>query len=164
MHDFRLCRHVQNLTLGLLLILPALAGAQSIDTERLDEIGVRMPRGEARQLLGPPNAEQPMAPGLIAELYRLDEPGPLIANGLLYDDAGRLAGQTLVLEGPVGEPFSELLLERGYRSAVDEATGQQRLIGRDDDSGLPQLVTITEDGDYTIVTIFDAGFLKKHGR
>lgn len=163
MHFVRVCAPVRNLFI-LLLLMPALAGAQEIDADLLDAIGVQMPRGEARRLLGPPDAEQMMAPGLVAELYRLDEPGPLLANGLLYDDAGRLAGQTLVLQGPVGEQVSALLLERGYRSADEQATGQPRLIGRDDDSGLPQLVTITEDGVYTIVTIFDADFLQQQRR
>ncbi len=148
------------LVLASLLGLCGLAAAQSIDAELLDRISVSMPRAEARALLGAPDAVASLNPELSAELYVIDEAaGPLLAKGLLYAPDDRLAGHTLIFDGAIGARLSELLMQRGYRS--DASLGARDgwwLLGADDDTGQAQMVQITEEPPYTILTTLERTF------
>jgi hypothetical protein len=141
------------------------ATAQTIDADLIDRISVDMPRAEVRALLGPPDARDALEPGLIAELYRLDQPGPMLASGLLYDRAGRVAGHAMVFSGAVGQRLTGLLTQRGYqRQQPAPARPGWWLTGTDDDTGHPQLVHIVEGPELTTLTTFARGFHEQRSR
>jgi len=148
------------LVLASLTSLCGPAAAQNIDAELLDQISVNMPRADARALLGAPDAVATLNPELSAELYLIDEAaGPLLAKGLLYSANGTLAGHTLIFDGAIGARLSELLVERGYQpdAGLTGAKGWW-LRGADDDTGQAQIVQITEEPPYTILTTFEQQF------
>jgi hypothetical protein len=155
-----------------LLVIAALgallspAHGQSIDIEILDRISVGIPRAEARALLGTPSQVAKLDPGLVSEVYRLNgtEDG-LRATALLYDASGRLVGHQLVFEGTPGSTLTELLLERDYQTLA-QARGDQtwQLSGYDDDTGRAQIVDVSEQSAYTVVTIFERRFHADHAR
>lgn len=154
-----LIRSAQFQLLAGLMLCSQLALAQTIDTERLDQISVDMSRAEVHALLGQPDRVAELEPDLSAELYALDAQEPLRAKGLLYDDNGELVGYVMLFGGEFGPRLVELLLERGYRhqDAPEGADGWW-LSGYDDDTGEAQVLHISVDSPLTILTTFARDF------
>ena len=132
------------------------------DLETLDRVSVNMDRSTVRNLLGPPDAESELSIGLEADVYNLEGLEPLIGKGCVYSKEGRLVGQAFVFEGSVKDDAAERLKKNGF-SLVEENQGAILLVGKDDDTGRPIMVSVSEKGGLTTVVTFEKGFYQKSG-
>ncbi|MCP4579955.1 MAG: hypothetical protein GY846_27120 [Deltaproteobacteria bacterium] len=134
----------------------------AVDLEALDRVSVNMDRTAVRSLLGPPDAEIELSIGLEADVYDLEGLAPLIGKGCVYSKEDRLVGQAFVFEGSVKNVTAERLKMNGF-SLVEENPGPILLAGKDDDSGHPIMVSVSENGGLTTVVTFEKNFYQKAG-
>ncbi len=144
--------------IGLLMASTGLAA----DLEALDRVAVDMDRSEVRALLGPPDAESVLSIGLEADVYDLKGLEPLVGKGCVYSKEDRLVGQAFVFEGSVAKLTAERLEKDGF-SRVEEKQGAFLLTGKDDDTGHPIMVSVSEKEGLTTVVTLEKAFYEKSG-
>ena len=155
------CRTVK--VIGLLGLWLLMAGnCVAADLEALDRVSVNMDRSTVRDLLGPPDVERELSIGLEADVYDLEGLEPLIGKGCVYSKEDHLVGQAFVFEGLVGRMASERLKKNGF-SLVEENPKAILLAGKDDDTGRPIMVSVSEKGGFTTVVTFEKEFYQKSG-
>jgi hypothetical protein len=146
---------------GLLGLWLFLAGnCVAADLEALDRVSVNMDRSAVRNLLGPPNAERVLSIGLEADVYDLEGLEPLIGKGCVYSKGDILVGQAFVFEGSVADATAKRLEKNGF-SFVEKKQGAILLTGKDDDTGHPIKVSISENEGVTTVVTFEKDFYQK---
>ena len=127
--------------LGLWLLLTG--NCVAADLEALDRVSVHMDRPAVRSLLGEPDAKSELSIGLEADVYNLVGLEPLIGAGCVYSKEDRLVGQAFVFAGSVAPVTVERLEKNGF-SRVEEKAGATLLAGKDDDTGRPIMVSVSE--------------------
>lgn len=141
----------------LLLFCSSIASAA--DLASLDWISVLMPKQEVLAILGKPDKMTDMG-GIRVELYLVHDAAPLVSAGLFYEKAQLLAGTSLIFKGDVAAQTIARMKTLGFD--VREAKGDYaRLIGKDDDTGQPIVVTISRLDELTTVTTFEKGFYER---
>lgn len=138
----------------------AAAGALAADISSLDRVSVLMPKAKVISILGAPDETAQLGGGLNVDIYRVVNAMPLVRSGCIYDDDGRLVGQSFVFQTEMAGKAAEGLREIGF-SLLDEKTGSIRLAGRDDDTGQPLIAIIDENEGLTTVTTFEKGFYER---
>jgi len=147
---------------GLLAFWSLLAGhGLAADLQALDRVSVHMDRSTVRDVLGPPDAEGRLAIGLDADIYDLKGLGPLIGNGCVYSEQDRLVGQAFVFQGDLAAATTDRLRQNGF-IRVEERPGAILLSGKDDDTGRPILVSVSESGGFTTVVTFEREFYQTY--
>jgi hypothetical protein len=136
------------------------AHASTISVESLDRVHVLMQKSAVVELIGEPDGHDTLDAGLKMEVYRLDAP-PLMGAGVIYDEKQCLTGQAYIFTGRGAEKAAEQLGRIGF-TLMDSKQGLFRLEGKDDDSGLPVVVTISETGDLTTLMVFEKAFYEAH--
>lgn len=148
---------------GLFWVLVVLAGnGFAADLEAVDRVSVNMNRTEVRDLLGPPDMVSTLSIGLDADMYELKGLMPLIGKGCVYSEEDRLVGQAFVLAGSVADATVTGLKKNGF-TPIEEKPGAILLIGKDDDTAQPILVSVSENGGFTTVVTFEKDFYEKYG-
>ncbi len=139
--------------------------AMAVDISALDRVSVLMPKEKVLSIMGTPDQTGTVSMGLKAEIYKVAgapkrDLGSLLGAGLVYDSRDILKGQALMFEGKVARQSAEHMKSIGF-SLVDEKENSYRLLGKDDDSGLPIVVSIFEQGEMTTIMTFEEGFYKE---
>lgn len=134
----------------------------AVDIEALDRVSVNMDRAAVQNLLGPPDAQSELSIGLEADVYDLDGLAPLMGKGCVYSKEDRLVGQAFVFKGSVKNVTAERLKKNGF-SFVEENPSAILLSGKDDDTGHPIMVSVSENGGLTTVVTFEKQFYQKAG-
>ena len=147
----------QCIAAAMLAVIPAAVAAQAADIQAMDRVSVRMPQSAVVSILGKPASRAEVADGLTVDLYPATGSPHLVSAGYLYESDGRLGGHAYVFQGKVAGQAAGRLREHGF-TLEEENAGAYRLSGRDDDTGLPLVVTIGEQGDLTTILAFDKGF------
>ena len=155
------CWTVKILGLFGLWLLIASTGVAA-DLEALDRVSVNMDRSQVRALLGPPDAESVLSIGLEADVYNLEGLEPLVGKGCVYSKEDRLVGQAFVFDGSVARITAERLEKIGFHR-VEEKAGAVLLIGKDDDTGHPIVVSVSEKDGLTTVVTLEKAFYDQSG-
>ncbi len=145
---------------GLWLMMTSISLAADLET--LDLVSVNMDRSQVRALLGPPDAESLLSIGLEADVYNLEGLEPLVGKGCVYSREDRLVGQAFVFDGSVAVITAERLEKNGF-SRVEEKPGAVLLTGKDDDTGQPIMVSVSEKDGLTTVVTLEKEFYDKSG-
>ncbi len=132
------------------------------DLEALDRVSVNMDRSQVRALLGAPDAESELSIGLEADVYNLEGLEPLVGKGCVYSKEDRLVGQAFVFEGSVAGITAERLEKDGF-IRVEKKAGAVLLMGKDDDTGRPIMVSVSEKDGLTTVVTLEKAFYDKFG-
>ncbi len=146
--------------LGLWLFLTG--NCLAADLEALDRVSVDMDRSAVQSLLGAPDAKSELSIGLEADMYNLVGLEPLIGAGCVYSKEDRLVGQAFVFAGSVASVTVERLEKNGF-NRLEEKAGAILLTGKDDDTGRPIMVSVSEKEGVTTVVTFEKGFYNKFG-
>jgi hypothetical protein len=146
----------KSMTVAVLIVLTVVA-VHAADIDALDRVSVLMPKSAVLSILGKPDSAHETAGGLKIDLYTLADTNPLAGAGYFYDSDSRLGGHAFIFRGNVARIAADRLREHGF-TLLDEATETYRLAGKDDDTGSPIVVTISEHADLTTITTFDKGF------
>jgi len=141
----------------IITIIMVSGTAMALGLAALDMVSVRMTRAEVIALLGTPDHTDTILGGLQVEVYKVDNADPLVGTGCIYDDEGRLAGQTFIFRGEMSRDASARMQQLGFVvTEVKEDTF--RLLGKDDDTGHPLVVHIGHSNGLTVVTTFSKDF------
>ena len=141
----------------IITIIMVSGTAMAFGIAALDKVSVHMTRAEVVALLGSPLQIDKGADGLQVEVYKVDNADPLVGTGCIYDDEGRLAGQTFIFRGEMSRDASARMQQLGFVvTEVKEDTF--RLLGKDDDTGHPLVVHIGHSNGLTVVTTFSKDF------
>ena len=141
----------------IITIIMVSGTAMALGLAALDKVSVHMTRAEVVALLGPPEHTDTILGGLQVEVYKVDNADPLVGTGCIYDDEGRLAGQTFLFRGEMSRDASARMQQLGF--VVTEAKEDTaRLLGKDDDTGHPLVVHIGNNNGLTVVTTFAKDF------
>jgi hypothetical protein len=143
--------------LALFMVLVLTGTASAFDLNTLDQVSVLMDISKVRSLLGTPQTVTDAGNGLKVEIYEMSDVEPMLGAACIYDPRGRLAGQAFVFDGNALKPAAARLVEHGFR-LVDEKGGVSRLEGKDDDTGQPLVVVISEVLEKTAIVTFEKGF------
>lgn len=150
-------KQILNAVLGI-LIAGTLAGtALAIDLNALDRVSVLMTKTEVISLLGKPDEVADVGKGLKAEVYKVAGLEPMIGTGCIYENDQRLAGQTFIFKGKMGNEAADRLKRLGF-AVLENAKGTYRLLGKDDDTGRPLVAYITHEKDMTVIMTFEKDF------
>jgi hypothetical protein len=148
----------------LLLVLIGMAAGTSwaVDLEALDRVSILMPKSKVLAILGPPDEVGDIGHKLEADIYKLpDKMAPMIGAGCVYDDQQILAATAFIFQGAVGKETASRIKGAGFTS-IGEKDGANRLAGKDDDTGLPVVVTVVENAGLTTVITFEKGFYDRN--
>jgi hypothetical protein len=150
------------LILLLVLIGMAAGTAWAVDLAALDRVSILMPKSKVLSILGPPDEVGDIGHKLKADIYKLtDAMAPMIGAGCVYDEQQILAATAFIFEGAVGKETADRIKEAGF-TYIGEKDGAARLAGKDDDTGLPVVVTVVENGGLTTVITFEKGFYDRN--
>jgi hypothetical protein len=150
--------------LVLLLVLIGMAAGTSwaLDLAALDSVSILMPKSKVLSILGPPDEVGDIGHKLKADIYKLsDNMAPMIGAGCVYDEKQILAATVFIFQGAVGKETANRIKEAGF-TYIGEKDGTARLAGKDDDTGLPVVVTVVENGGLTTVITFEKGFYDRN--
>lgn len=143
----------------ILVVVPA-ATACAVDLAALDRVSVLMPKARVISILGAPAEVTSMGP-LKVDLYRVTGASPLVSAGCIYEKEATLAGIAFIFRGDLAIETAKRLQENGF--ALSEGRGTAvRLSGKDDDTGLPVVVTIDVNRELMTVIAFEKGFFERN--
>jgi len=131
--------------------------AVAFDIATLDAVSVLMPKSKVISLLGQPDEIGNLGKGLKAEIYKVSKMDPMVGTGCIYDDDQYLKGQAFIFKGNIGKQTVEAIEKCGF-AILEKKESFSLLSGKDDDTGLPIMVTVLEDGGMTTVTTFEKDF------
>ncbi len=134
--------------------------AGTVTVENLDKIQVLMEKRAVVALLGEPDGQDDLDAGLKMDVYHI-EAAPLIGAGFIYDEKQRLKGQAYIFSGRTASHAVDHLRKSGF-TFLESDQGLFRLEGKDDDTGLPLVITISEAGDLTTLIAFEKLFYDSH--
>ena len=140
-----------------------MAEVLAADIKDLDRVSVLMPKSRVVSILGKPDQAAETGEGLKIDIYDLDNINPLVGAGYLYESESSLAGHALIFRGNVAKPTADRLMEDGF-TLLEEKGAFFRLAGKDDDTGHPVVVTISENNDLTTVMTFEKGFYDRRAK
>ena len=132
----------------------------AFDIKTLDAVSVLMPKSKVHSLLGRPDEIGNLGKGLKVEIYKVSKMDPMVGTGCIYDDDQYLKGQAFIFKGSISKQTAEQIKECGF-VFVEKRENFFLLAGKDDDTGQPIMVTVTEDGGMTTVITFEKGFYDK---
>ena len=150
-----------------LILLPVLIGmaagtAWAVDLAALDRVSILMPKSKVLSILGPPDDVGDIGHKLKADIYRVPaDMAPMVGAGCVYDEKQILAATAFIFEGDVGKESANRIKEAGF-TYIGEKDGARRLAGKDDDTGIPVVVTVVENGGLTTVITFEKGFYDRN--
>ncbi|HOI73732.1 MAG TPA: hypothetical protein PLO63_06230 [Syntrophales bacterium] len=145
--------------LWVILILVPAATASAVDLAALDRVSVLMPKARVLSILGAPGEVASMGP-LKIELYRVTGASPLVSAGCIYEKGETLAGIAFIFQGDLAIETARRLQENGFTLSGGRGTAV-RLSGKDDDTGLPVIVTIDVNSELMTVIAFEKGFFER---
>ena len=145
--------------LWVILILVPAATASAVDLAALDRVSVLMPKARVVSILGAPSEIASMGP-LKVELYRVTGASPLVSAGCIYEKEETLAGIAFIFQGDLAIETAKRLRENGFTLSGGRGTAV-RLSGKDDDTGLPVVVTIDVNNELMTVIAFEKGFFER---
>ncbi len=145
--------------LWLILILIPATAAWAVDLTALDRVSVLMPKARVISILGAPSEVASMGP-LKVELYRVTGASPLVSAGCIYEKEETLAGIAFLFQGDLAIETAKRLQENGFTLSGGKGTAV-RLSGKDDDTGLPVVVTIDVNSELMTVIAFEKGFFER---
>jgi hypothetical protein len=151
-------KRVQMILWVILLFAPA-ATACAADIAALDRVSVLMPKTQVVSILGAP-AEVTRMGRLKVELYHVTGSSPLLSAGYIYEKDAILAAHAFIFQGNLAAQTADQLKKDGF-TLLDENGTAYRLMGKDDDTGRPVIVTIDVDHDLTTVITFEKGFYER---
>jgi hypothetical protein len=151
-------KRVQTILWVILFFAPA-AMACAADIAALDQVSVMMPRTQVVSILGTPDEVTGMG-RLKVELYKVTGAGPLLSAGYIYEKNGMLAAHAFIFQGNLAAQTTDQLKKDGF-TLLDKNGTAYRLMGKDDDTGRPVIVTIDVDNDLTTVVTFEKGFYER---
>ena len=131
--------------------------ATAFDIATLDAVSVLMPKAKVLSLLGKPDEIGSLGKGLKAEIYKVEKMGPMVGTGCIYDDGQYLKGQAFIFKGSIGKQTAGQIEKCGF-AMMAKKENLFLLSGKDDDTGLPIIVTVLEDGGMTTVVTFEKDF------
>ncbi len=134
------------------------AGTTNVNT--LDKIHVLMDKAQVIALMGQPHEKDDLPAGLQMEVYRI-EAAPLMGAGFIYDEKQRLAGQAYIFHGRMAAEAAAHLKKIGF-ALLEKGQGVFRLEGKDDDTDIPLIATISETADVTTLIAFEKTFYEAH--
>jgi hypothetical protein len=152
-----------NLTgMAMILFFSLAATAMAVDISALDRVSVLMPKEKVLSIMGAPDETGTITMGLKAEIYKVagvpkSDTGSMLGAGLVYDTNSILKGQALMFDGRVARQSAEHMREIGFTLA-EEKENSFRLLGKDDDTGLPIVVLIFEQEKMTTIMTFEKEF------
>ncbi|OPY60640.1 MAG: hypothetical protein A4E57_04400 [Syntrophorhabdaceae bacterium PtaU1.Bin034] len=146
--------------IAILSVLVTGARAGTADVTNLDKVQVLMEKTQVVALLGQPDGQDDLDAGLRMDVYRI-EAAPLIGAGFIYDEKQRVAGQAYIFKGRGASGAADHLKKIGF-TLLESEQGLFRLEGKDDDTGLPLVVTISESEDMTTLMAFEKTFYRAH--
>ncbi len=141
---------------ALILLFIAAGPLHAIDIKALDDISVLMTRSAVHALLGSPDEVMDVGSGLKAEVYNLKNLEPMLGAGCIYENQ-LLIGQAFIFHGTMNEEAAERLKKHGF-TIIEKKDAAFRLLGKDDDTGHPIIVHITNEKDTTVVMTFEKDF------
>jgi hypothetical protein len=146
----------------LILLFFMATTAMAVDVATLDQVSVLMSKEKVLSILGTPDEKGTVSMGLTAEIYKLtDTPGsdphPMLGASCVYDNDQILRAQAFIFDGRVARQSAARMKEIGF-SLAEENEYSFRFLGKDDDSGLPIVVTISEQEGITTIMIFEKEF------
>jgi hypothetical protein len=129
----------------------------AFDIKTLDAVSVLMPKAKVLSMLGAPDEIGNLGKGLKTEIYKVSKMDPMVGTGCIYDDDQYLKGQAFIFKGNMGKKAVEAIEKCGF-VILEKKENFSLLSGKDDDTGLPIMVTVLEDGGMTTVIIFEKNF------
>lgn len=139
------------------MVLTFAGTASAVDLRTLDQVSVLMPKARVLALLGTPDDVMAVGKGLEAEMYRVSDIAPMMGVGCIYEDDQRLVGLAYVFRVDMEREAVERFRQFGF-TLLREEGGTYRLVGKDDDTGQPLVVTVSDANGMTIVMSFEKGF------
>ena len=150
-------KEMTNIMIGIMMVCLFAGTAMAVDINALDQVSVLMTKSKVLSLLGMPDDVGKAGNGLEMDIYRVNDVSPMIGAGCIYEDNQRLAGQAFIFQGEMSREAAERLKKHGFIVTEEKETAF-RLLGKDDDTGQPLVVSITLNNGLTIVTTFEKGF------
>jgi hypothetical protein len=146
----------------MILFFSVAATAMAVDISALDRVSVLMPKEKVLSIMGPPDETGTVSMGLKAEIYKVagapkGDVGSMLGVGLVYDANSILKGQALMFDGKVARRSAEHMKEIGFTLA-EEKGNSFRLLGKDDDTGLPIVALVFEQEGMTTIMTFEKEF------
>jgi len=148
---------IAKIVLGMFLVIALAGTAAAVDLDALDNVTVLMSKSDVLSLIGKPDEAGDLGWGLKVDLYRMKDTDALLAAGCIYEDDLRLIGQAFIFQGEAGKEAAERIKQVGFILS-EENEGAFRLMGKDDDTGQPLVVRVTQNKGLTIVMAFEKGF------
>lgn len=145
---------------AILSVLATGVRAGATDVTTMDKIHVLMDKSQVIALMGQPHETDELPAGLKMEVYRI-EAAPLMGAGFIYDEKQRLAGQAYIFHGHMAKEAAAHLKKVGF-VVLEKSQGLYRLEGKDDDTDIPLIATISEVGDVTTLIAFEKTFYETH--
>jgi hypothetical protein len=152
-------KSLQAVFLVILFLMPATA-ACAVDLAALDRVSVLMTKAKVVSILGAPAEVTSMGP-LNVELYRVTSASPLVSAGCIYENEATLAAIAFIFQGDLTIETAKRLQENGFVLSGGRGTAV-RLSGKDDDTGLPVIVTIDVNSELMTVIAFEKGFFERN--
>ncbi|NPU84495.1 MAG: hypothetical protein HPY65_08390 [Syntrophaceae bacterium] len=146
--------------LWVILILVPASTACAVGLAALDRVSVLMTKTQVISILGVPAEVTSMGP-LKVELYRVTGASPLVSAGCIYEKEATLAGIVFIFQGDLTIETAKRLRENGFTLSGGRGTAV-RLSGKDDDTGLPVIVTIDVNNELMTVIAFEKGFFERN--
>lgn len=146
--------------LWVMLILVPAATASAVDLATLDRVSVLMAKSQVISILGAPAEVTSMGP-LKVELYSVTGASPLVSAGCIYENEATLAGIAFIFQGDLTIETAKRLRENGFALSGGKGTAV-RLAGKDDDTGLPVIVTIDVNRELMTVIAFEKRFFERN--
>ena len=136
--------------------------AMAVDIAALDRVSVLMAKQKVISILGAPDETGTVSMGLKADIYKVagapkGSVGSMLGAGLVYDTNSILKGQALMFDGRVARQSAEHMKMIGFTLA-EEKDNSFRLLGKDDDSGLPIVALVFEKDEMTTIMTFEKEF------
>lgn len=150
-------RQITKIIIGIMMVCLFAGTTMAVDINALDQVSVLMSKSKVISLLGMPDDVGEVGSGLKVDIYRVSNVDSMVGAGCIYEDNQRLAGQAFIFQGEMGKEAAERLKKHGF-IVTEEKGGAFRLLGKDDDTGQPLVVSITLNNGLTIVMTFEKGF------
>lgn len=150
-------KKMTNIIIGIMMVCLFAGTVMAVDIDALDQVSVLMTKSKVLSLLGMPDDVGKAGNGLEMDIYRVNNMSPMVGTGCIYEDNQRLAGQAFIFQGEMSREAAERLKKHGF-TVTDEKGTAFRLLGKDDDTGQPLVVSITLNNGLTIITTFEKGF------
>jgi hypothetical protein len=150
-------KKITSIALGILTACLFAGTAMAVDINSLDRVSVLMPKSEVISLIGEPDDVVELENGLKAEIYNVSGIAPMVGAGCIYGKDGRLAGQSFVFRGELDGKAAERLQKHGF-TVLEDAQGNYRFLGKDDDTDQFLVATISLHNGMTVIMTFEKGF------